>query len=107
MGGGVQQVGEGSREVRGESQEVGVGGGRSQEVGGGARRCVWGGGDLRRRGRGGGGSQEVGKGGAGLKVTLQCHHQNVCIKTGSDPSCFNDSLIVRGRGIRLSMNDYF
>ena len=32
-----------------------------------------------------------------LYLTLHCHHQNDCIKMGSNESRFNVSLIARGK----------
>ena len=45
----------------------------------------------------------MGKGGKGevIYLSLHCYHQNdSCIKTGSDESHFNVSLIVRDKGTR-------
>ena len=64
---------------------------------------------LIRDGEKGVGGMEVGGGGRGrlLYLSLHCHHQNgSCIKTGSDESHFNVSLIVKDKVTRLSINHY-
>ena len=35
-----------------------------------------------------------------IYLSLHCHHQNYCIKVGSDESHFNVSLIVRDKATR-------
>ena len=47
------------------------------------------------------GGMEVGEEGEYIYLSLHCHHQNdSCIKTGSDESHFNVSLIVRDKATR-------
>ena len=44
------------------------------------------------------GTEIVGGGGGRLYLTLHCYHQNdFCIKTGSDESRFNTSLIAKSK----------
>ena len=65
--------------------------------------------DGEKTGGGGGGREYGGRGGGEgiIYLSLHCHQQNgTCIKTGSDESYFNVSLIVRDKSHKRVSTDH-